>query len=321
MSDGTAARERLGWVILRVLVPAWLATGAVFKLLENTPSSLPEPVIKIAGSLGLDLSFVLHYSVAVELVVAGVILFLPRLARAAAILLLGFFAVILVWETVSGAASCGCFGSVTVPPWVTLVVDGSLFLGVLFLAPRGREFAPPTPLRTAIALLWTLAVFAVSFAAAPRPENGGGAAVQEGGMRAAMAPVPPSYYLPDYDSWIGKTWDELDLSPYLGPEPSFLRHGLAFVVFYRKDCEHCHQLFSTYFAGEPPYPTLLVAVPEKNGFPTTGVLPLPCTGCAERDLPAGCDWFFQTPVVVRFEDGRVTCVAEEDPNSPRCIDW
>ncbi len=94
MSDGTAARERLGWVILRVLVPAWLVTGAVFKLLENTPSSLPEPVIKIAGSLGLDLSFVLHYSVAVELVVAGVILFLPRLARAAAILLLGFFAVV-----------------------------------------------------------------------------------------------------------------------------------------------------------------------------------------------------------------------------------
>lgn len=321
MSDRTTARVGLGWVILRVLVPAWLAAGALFKLVENSPSNLPEPIIKVAGVLGLDLSFVLHYSVAVELVVAGVILFLPRLARAAAVLLLGFFAVILVWETVSGAASCGCFGSVTVPPWVTLVIDGSLLLGVLFLAPRGREFAPPTPLRTAAALLWTLAVFALSFVAAPGAENHGGTAVQTGGTRATMAPVPPSYYLPDYDSWIGKTWDELDLAPYLGPEPPFLRHGLAFVVFYRKDCEHCHQLFSTYFAGDPPYPTLLVAVPEKNGFPAQGALPLPCTGCVQRELPAGCDWFFQTPVVVRFEDGRVSCVAEEDPNSPRCIDW
>lgn len=320
---GEAQRWKVngGWVILRVLVPLWLATGALFKLVENSPSHLPEPIIKLAGMLGLNLSFLLHYSVAVELVVAGVIVVLPRLARAAAVLLLGFFAVILVWETFSGAASCGCFGAVTVPPWVTLAVDGSLFLGVVFLAPGGREFAPPTPWRTAVALVWTLLVFGVSFMAAPWPGNGGGPVVQEGAIRAAMAPVPPSYYLPDYDSWIGKSWDELDLAPYLGPEPAFLRHGLAFVVFYRKDCEHCHQLLSTYFAGDPPYPTLLVAVPEKNGFPKTGVLPLPCTGCSERELPAGCDWFFQTPVVVRFDDGRVSCVAEEDPDSPRCVDW
>lgn len=322
MSDREAVRVGLGWIILRVLVPVWLVTGAVFKLVESSPSNLPGPVIKMAGAFGLNLNFVLHYSIGVELVVAGIIILLPRLARASTVLLLGFFAVILVWETVTGAASCGCFGSVTVPPWVTFFIDGSLFLGVVFLSPRGRDFDPPTPGRTAAAFAWTLGVFALSFVPAAWPaNNGGAAAAQAVGRPTSMSPSPPSYYLPDYDGWIGKKWDDLDLAPYLGVEPTYVRHGEAFVILYREDCEHCHQLLATYFAGDPPFPTLLVAVPEKNGFPKNGVLPIPCTGCDRRELPPGCDWFFQTPVVVRFQDGRVTCVAEEDPNSPRCVDW
>ena len=324
MSHAVSRRPGLGWIVLRVLVPAWLVTGALFKLLENSPANLPEPVIKMAGALGLDLAFVLHYSVAVELVVAGVIVLLPRLARKAAIALLGFFAVILVWETVTGAATCGCFGSVTVPPWVTLLIDGSLFLAVLFLAPRGKTFDPPTPARTAAALLWTLAVFALAFGLTVSGGPAAPAAAEaSGGDPAAPRPpaAVPEYYLPEYDGWIGKRWDQLDIAAWVADPPAFLRSGTAFVVLYRKDCEHCHQLLSTYFPGDPPYPTLLVAVPEKNGFPANGVLPNPCTGCVVRELPKGCDWFFQTPVVIRFEDGRVTCVAEENPASPRCVDW
>ncbi len=327
MSERTVRRTEFGWILLRVIVPVWLVTGAAFKFLENTPSNLPEPVIKMAGLLGLDLGFVLHYAVAVELVVAGIILLLPRLARAVAVLLLGFFAVILVWETVSGAATCGCFGSVTVPPWATLLVDGSLFVAVLLFAPRGREFDPPTPVRTALALAWTLGVFAVAFGLQPGSGSAANASIpsavgsSEGTTEATPVPDPPDYYLPDYDSWVGKRWRDLDIARWVQNAPSFLGSGTAFVVLYRKDCEHCHELLSTYFSGDPPFPTLLVAVPEKNGFPTKGVLPLPCTGCTIRELPKGCDWFFQTPVVVRFEDGVVTCVAEENPSSPRCVDW
>jgi len=327
MGERVRWRIGLGWIVLRVLVPLWLVTGAAFKFLENSPANLPEPVIKMAGALGLDLGFVLHYSVAVELVVAGVILLLPRLARKATIALLGFFAVILVWETVTGAATCGCFGSVTVPPWVTLLVDGSLLVAVVLLAPRGREFDPPTPARTAVALLWTLAVFAVAFgvrlpaqgvAADPAPEPSVAGASTSG----VVAPVP-SYYLPEYDGWIGKRWEELEIAQWVRDVPGFLRSadGTAFVFLYRKDCEHCHDLLSRYFPGDPPFPTLLVAVPEKEGFPREGVLPNPCTGCVVRELPKGCDWFFQTPVVIRFENGVVTCVAEEDPSAPRCVDW
>ncbi len=327
MSGMTSRRIGIGWIVLRVLVPLWLVTGAVFKFLENSPANLPEPVIKLAGTLGLDLGFVLHYSVAVELVVAGVIVLLPRLARKAAIALLGFFAVILVWETVTGAATCGCFGSVTVPPWVTLLIDGSLFLAVIFLAPRGREFDPPTPARTALALLWTLGVFAVVFGLRlPTADGVAGAEVGTAvsGSADSVAPPPASgYYLPEYDDWIGKRWEELDIARWIHDVPGFVtsREGTAFVILYRKDCEHCHELLATHFAGDPPYPTLLVAVPEKDGFPANGILPNPCTGCTVRELPKGCDWFFQTPVVIRLEDGVVTCVAEENPASPRCVDW
>ncbi len=313
-------RRAAGTVALRVLVPAWVLLGATVKLLSGAPSELPEPVIRAAGALGIDLAFVLHYAVAVELVVVGTIWLLPRFARAAALALLGLFAAILAWETALGSASCGCFGSVTVPPWVTLVVDGSLLVLVAWLAPRGCEAPPPTSRRTAAALLWTLAAFLVAFGAPALGAGTGAAAPRTGGAAGAGAgpAALPDYYVPDYGSWIGRRWEELDLARWLPPLPEALRSGTAYVILYRRDCPHCHQLMELYFAGDPPFPTLLVAVPEREGFPQP-TWENPCTGCREVELPVGPDWFFATPVVVRLEDGVVECAAEERPEAPQCV--
>jgi hypothetical protein len=39
------------------------------------------------------------------------------------------------------------------------------------------------------------------------------------------------------------------------------------------------------------------------------------------ELPAGIDWFLQTPVLVRLADGVVDCAAEVDADAPECISW
>lgn len=309
--------DRIGVITVRVLVPLWLIVGAGFKLFENSPSSLPQPVMGVANAVGLDLVFVLHYAVAVELVIAGVIWFLPRLARLAAIAILSFFAVILVWEVFAGAASCGCLGSVTVPPWVTLVIDGALLVAVLVFGKRPREYVCPTHRRVAATMMWTLAAFAVSFGLPPEPVNG----TRSEGEAARAVAEPPAYYMPAYEDWIGMAWDEVELARYMRSLPEEQQSGLSFLVFYRKDCDHCHALLEMYFAGELPAPTTVVAVPDREGFPDSGTYPQPCGACTSRELPMGCDWVLATPVVVRLEDGVVVCAGQEDPANPRCVGW
>ncbi len=93
-----------------------------------------------------------------------------------------------------------------------------------------------------------------------------------------------------------------------------------YLIFYRKNCEHCHELLETYFDSPPDRPTTVIAVPERKGFPSEGVLEMPCTACRQAELPAGCDWFLKTPVMVRLDDGVVECAAEVDVTNPECIE-
>ena len=328
MRHRTLASQRAFWAVAvtRGVVPAWILTGAVFKLIGNSPASLPAVVVRWIGGLGVNLGFTLHAAVAVELTAAGIIWLVPRLARPVALAMLGLFAPVLIGDVVTGAASCGCFGSVQVHPLITLLVDGILLAGVLASSrwAESLRWSPQLPSRqVVVALLWTLAAFIVSFGypfhrAAERTANVGPtpAAVQDG----AGQPAPPGYYLPRYASWVGRPWNEVDLATWIHPRIVIEKTGTQYVILYRKDCEHCHHLLQRYFSGPLSAPTTVVAVPEKSGFPTQGVLPMPCTQCAQAQLPAGCDWFFATPVLIRLRDGVVECAAEVDPDAPECLE-
>ncbi len=312
-------------LLTRFIVPIWILAGAVSKLVENSPAQLPVALIKVAGGLGINLEYLLHMGVGVELAAAGAMVVMPSMSPLIAAGLLLFFFPILVGDLFLGASSCGCFGSVQVNPAVTLAVEAALLVAVFVAAHSVRWRWLPGRIdgwRVVVALGWTLAAFAVAFgypmgsAQAPAPLAGAPMATPT----PDRGPALPSYYLPDYSTWVGTAWKDLDVAQWVkGPSPD--GPGTRYVIFYRKDCEHCHELLSTRFTGELPYPTTVIAVPEKDGFPTSGVLPMPCTQCSQAELPAGCDWFLQTPVVVRLEDGIVTCVAEVGPTSPKCVDW
>jgi hypothetical protein len=312
------AAGNIAVVVARVVVPAWLAAGAILKLVDLSPTHLPAALIKWCGGLGIDLMFMLRFSIAAELMVAAVMVLVPPLARWTGLLVLGAFVPVLIGDLALGASSCGCFGALEVSPWVTLVTDVTFFLVLAVLGGREPRLALTAHLPTtrvvaagALSLLSVILAFGwpVSVSGADDPaETGGITALPHDG-----------YYLPDYESWLGHPFRDLEIASWIVGLSADLDTGQQYVLFFRKDCEHCHELLEVYFQGALQWPTTAVAVPERNGWPTENLQPFPCSECRLAELPAGIDWFLQTPVLVRLADGLVECAAEVDPGAPNCL--
>lgn len=309
--------------LARVVVPLWLAAGAVLKLMDLSPAHLPASMIKWCGGLGIDLMFVLRFTIAAELIVAGVMVLLPPLSRWIGIAVLITFVPVLIGDLALGASSCGCFGAVKVSPWITLVTDVTFLLGILVLGRREPRLALTPNLPTSKAIIagvWSLLSVAMAFGLpAPAPAVDGGAALA-GSVNVPALPAD-GYYMPQYLEWIGQPFSDLDVAFWTGNLPDDLDFGPQFVIFFRKDCEHCHELMELHFSGALEYPTTAIAVPERDGFPTENLQAFDCPECRLAALPAGIDWFFQTPVLVRLVDGVVECAAEVEAVTPECLLW
>jgi len=147
--------SRLGFVITRLVVPAWITAGALTKLVENDPRNLPKPifdlVLSLDGTFGLQgvawMDFALRSICGTEFIIAGMILCMPRIARPLAAAVLALFCVILLWLIGTGWAkdgfeavlkgSCGCFGKSGMNPLYMLMIDGALLGGVLLTRKAG----------------------------------------------------------------------------------------------------------------------------------------------------------------------------------------
>ncbi len=313
--------------LARVVVPLSLAAGAVLKLMDLSPTHLPASLIKWLGGNGVDLMFVLRFSIAAELIVAGVMVLVPPLARWVGITMLSLFVPVLIGDLALGASSCGCFGAVQVNPWVTFVMDVTFLIGLLVLGRREPKLAltPVLPSAGVVAAgLWSLFSVAAAFGLPAGVQSADGSPgrdpVEPGRGLAASLPAD-GYYLPRYGDWIGLPFRQLEIASWTIDLPENIDVGPQYVIFYRKDCEHCHELMELYFSGTPAAPTTAIAVPERNGFPTENLQPFACPQCRIAELPAGIDWFLKTPVLVRLADGVVQCAAEVDALAPECLDW
>jgi thiol-disulfide isomerase/thioredoxin len=61
-----------------------------------------------------------------------------------ATLAFGGFIIITGYKAISGEASCGCFGTVHINPWITLsTIDIPLFILLALFRPKGEKFLPP----------------------------------------------------------------------------------------------------------------------------------------------------------------------------------
>ncbi len=313
----------IGVVLARIIVPLYFAFGAVLKIADTSASHLPVALVKWMGALDINLMYVFRLSIAVELLVVGVMVLVPRLARPVGLFLMGIFLPVIIGDLALGASSCGCFGGVQVPPWVTLVIDGGLFLGLWWFGRHAQSLAYKKELPTlqlVVAGLWVVASFMIGFSAGGAAFGGaepGGNSSAESGSVSLPA---DGYHMPDYEAWIGSSWDDVPISTWITGE-EVLGTAVEYVMFYRKDCEHCHELMEAWFADEPPGPTLAVSVPERGGYPTENLQAFACDSCRLAELPLGVDWFLQTPILARLRDGVVECVAEVTASDPQCIEF
>lgn len=322
--QGGSLRGSIAVALARVIVPLWLFIGAVLKIVDLSPTHLPAAIIKWAGGVGVDLMFVLRFSIAAELIVVGVMVLVAPLARWTGIVMLASFIPVLVGDLALGASSCGCFGAVAMSPWITLVTDVTFFLGLVVFG-RGEPRLDLTTnlptLRVVAAGLWGLAGVALAFGLRSPAQPAPAIDPSTSGPQTAVALPADGYYLPDYETWMGRPFTELDVASWVHGLPEDIASGSQYVLFYRKDCEHCHELMEIYFSGALPWPTTAIAVPERAGFPTENLQPFPCVECRLAELPAGVDWFLQTPVLVRLVEGIVECVSEVDPEVPECLEF
>ena len=180
----------LGLALCRILVPGWVLLGAVIKLSEADPHTLPaKTILALAGHTGVGLDLLLATLVALELMAVAVMLSLGRMARPMAIVVLSVFCLVMIGEMVNGNfISCGCLGRESPSPGVILTIDGVLLFGVMALDPTAATRTMPggTPAMAAIVLCLISVVtsFGVVFKAqwtpqTDRPQSTAGVATDE----------------------------------------------------------------------------------------------------------------------------------------------
>lgn len=346
---GTAsqAKARIGTAILRYGTAAWIGYGVIAKAIDFNPQLLPPPILKTllwaAGEMSTDSTAFIEWSyraiLGAEIFIVLTLLFSARWARPIAIATLGFFCLILLESMRQTAVkdglakaltgSCGCFGEKGLPASVMLLVDALLLANALFLAPAIRVGGAATA-------MVALVVGAVAAVAIPAPEVAAPTPAPQSTEPATPATTTPGatgagpitepwpaapakyepFYFPKWKEWIGKRFRDQKVALAIErPVPADLETGDWLVVFSRKDCETCQDLFRNYFSAPRKEKVLKLAIVDNREKP----LPMPCVGCTEalmfrvRSGESGKspDYLIQTPVVVRLKDGIVTAVCSD----------
>jgi hypothetical protein len=243
-------------------------------------------------------------------------LFIPKLARKAAITILSIFLVVLCVEIYNGAVSCGCLGEHSLDPKVMFLIDFALLLGIVLCNPRSSSCATNRKSCGLILLLvFVISTWIFTFVSIHNAKNASGA-ITDGNL-------PASWYPRDLSSWKGKSINEVDMFSFVENWPHDLSEGKQYVIFYGRNCDHCEQLLYMHFEFDLRTPTTIVAIPESiDGFIGESGFDNPCFDCAVTELPIGVDWIIGTPLVVAIENGIIKCAVEnEEAETPICLIW
>ncbi len=314
---------KIGLVLCRIVVPLWVLSGAVFKLIERSPRTLPrETILNVADGLGLHLYGLLATLIALEFLAIAVMVFLGRFARAMALFMLTAFCLILIGELVGGNfTDCGCLGANSPPPWVMLMIDGTLLGGVVLFKPTRVAAARVGRWPVATALIVILAGFGTSFGLvipagrAPGTTDGNGPPQPDDpSVNPAPAALSGYWFASEVESWIGKPWQEIDLFTYMRKWPKEMDSAKRYVVFYSRTCDHCEAMFWEDLT-DPALGSMVTAVEvpqSKSVLTSSDAWPMPATECELLALPLGCDWIITAPLTITVENGTVTCATEGD---------
>ena len=204
----------------------------------------------------------------------------------------GIFSAVTAYKALTGAQSCGCFGSMQVNPWLTLfVVDLPAVVALVIFRPNGdhRLFAPiPLMYRIAGVCGFAAVLLCVSTAVLALNEPG---------------KVTASYEVLEPESWVGKRLpiiDQIDIGWQL-------EEGNWLILLYHHDCPDCRDAIPKYeqiardLAGNENFLriALIELPPYGNG---TVIRNSPCNFGRLADVK---EWFITTPAVALLNKARV----------------
>jgi hypothetical protein len=292
---------------LRIIVALLLLVASALKAIDLTQRP-------VESTLSLTSHPITAVAVEVEIAVALLLLlglWKPLVARLTAGLF-GAFACVALSRVLMGQRSCGCFGAISVAPEYALAVD--LVILVLCVAFRpawqtSRVEASGTLVRRAVfasGILGATALLLWSFSYW-RPARRFDDALRAGAFPYAMR----DFVIVRPEDWIGRRCaiqDHIDIGDQF-------RHGRWAVGFYRSTCDHCSRLIREYFAkgsaalgvGEG-YRVAMVRVDFPDRPRDAPSVEGPNREVVFGTLDGFRRWLLPTPVVVSFNEGRVTDV-------------
>jgi hypothetical protein len=218
----------------------------------------------------------------------------PRYLRPAAGILFTLFAVYSMHRAVTGFKQCGCFGDISVPPWMTMAVDLVAAAGLLFLPKdslmrhSGRaRVAGVVVVATGVPLLWM-----------------GLSLVNQLGRGRATSWASESMTILSPDDWVGK---DFPITAAIEPATE-ITTGSWNVLMFHHDCHKCQEVVPVQRALAEAHPGTRLLLLE---VPPCGSPPGESPNVTVAKLNERQSWFVSAPVMIRVENGIVTSVTTD----------
>ena len=308
--EKTGTFRHFGFAQFRFVVAAILLLAAGLKAYQLATAPLP-PVVQ--GSVFTPLLELLNVRYFLTAVVAGEILFALVLIAGIwlrwtwLLSLLGFsvFTLVSLMKGLSGETSCGCFGTVTVNPWITMMFDLGIVACLAIFRERTQRAAnvkkrinrqKVLAVLTAWLVLAGLALFFM-LSLKEQPHETLGMQLERFDSRRMIHLAP--------EKWIGKEFPLV--SRFVEPEGTkVLREGTWQVLLVQPDCSDCTQKLAELEVTKPEN-VAIVIIPSGSGEKTLQ------TSFPTFVLDDQVDWYAVTPRVIKLSDG--ICVAVEEKAS------
>lgn len=234
------------------------------------------------------------------LLIAGV---LPQITVKLTGVLFLIFILFSLYRAISGEESCGCFGALTVSPWVTLILNSLCLVGLYSLSSRHHARIPKG--RTVPALT---AYFLIAFSSLAWPAFASSDPTLETLVEGPGVSHLQGMILLEPEQWVGQPFP-LTNSLKSDQELPSIDQDNWIILFHHHDCPKCNESRPRYASlGQTKENILLVEVPP---FGSTGSLKV--TDCLTANLSADQEWFIQAPIEVRLKNGIVDSASQELP--------
>ena len=231
-----------------------------------------------------------------------------------ALLCFSAFSLITLYKGISGAESCGCFGTVDVNPWLTLfAIDIPSFICLWVFRPvllfkrkpktmrtLIHEFITPLPSISRFVTTTCLALLILGVTTPILAFN-------------EPAKITSSYEVLEPKTWVGK---KLPILEHIDIEKQ-LEQGNWLVLFYHHDCPDCARAIPKYeriareMAGNEDFLRIaLIEVPPYGQRPISDNSP-----CTIGRLANTKKWFVTTPTVALLTNCKVKYIWQRDTPS------